>query len=330
MSFLYQTYSNNFLTRKSQTQAEKMMEAKDSIEEEWSDIGEDLQQELDTLPSVIHKFIKIATTSPDYISNTSHPHSSLANIYAVATTLQTSITPNTPPLKRNITLRDLAQRLHLWPTDIIVPLQADASLSVSLLNKYIKATLKQEMEFMEGCHAKEKLKETKVFMQIGGYHGAGKDSPTESLRKLGTLSYQACLVLERLEKILRMQVEKGVLEGEENLELKDLWNILPESNIFKREGKTKIEMREGLGDNRFKAFKAVENYRKAVNTASNELLRFLNEKNVEGQAGEKYIWDLREGIGKLSGAQTEYRIMKGQLRVVFDEERHKETKQRNS
>jgi hypothetical protein len=303
-------------------------ETEASIEEGWSDIGGDAPQELDTLPAIIHQFIKVVTTNTEYISNTTHPHTSLANIYAVATTLQASITPNTPPLKRNISLRDLAQRLHLWPTDIIDQLQRDASLSTSLLNEYIKATLKHEMEFVEKCYAKENLKETRVSMQIGNYHGAGEELPSVALKKLATLRYQACLVLERLETILTMQVEKGVLEGEENLELKDLKDMLPEINIVRNTAKEKMEMREGLCEHRANAFKAVQEYQNAVNTTSDELLRLLNEEECKEQPSGLNISELRKRIGKLCDTQTMYPPMKAQLRILFGEERCKDKRQR--
>jgi hypothetical protein len=288
-----------------------------SIEDGWSDLGEDLPQELDTLPSIIHKFIRIATTTPEYVNNTTYVHASLANIYAIATALQSSITPNTLPLKRNITLRDLAQRLHLWPTDIIVQLQRDASHSITLLDKYIRDTLKNKMDFIEKCHAKESLKHTRLSTQIGGYHGAGEELPMESLRNLATLRYQACLVLERLERIIRMQVEKDVLEGEQNLELKDIYDMLPEINKVVEKIPIKIECGSGLCRDRMNAFKAVEEYRHAINVVSEELLQLLNDHQAEEDSHDGHLSALGQGFAKMYDTQVSFEALRSQLDALL-------------
>jgi hypothetical protein len=45
-----------------------------------------------------------------------------------------------PPMKRDAGLRDLAQRLHLWPGDMAMQLQRDAVQAIDLLEKYIQGS----------------------------------------------------------------------------------------------------------------------------------------------------------------------------------------------
>jgi len=53
-----------------------------------------------------------------------------------------------PALKRDAGLRDLAQRLHLWPGDIAAELQRDALKALSLLEKYIRDGLATEIQYV--------------------------------------------------------------------------------------------------------------------------------------------------------------------------------------
>ncbi|EPE30070.1 hypothetical protein GLAREA_12793 [Glarea lozoyensis ATCC 20868] len=194
-----------WLLRKKETpEMDAASKTTESLEESWSDVGEESSKESDTLPSIIGKFVQVITTSPKYMANNSHSHTSLKNISNVATALQYAIKPNTPPSKRHTTLRDLALGLQLWPTDSNIQLQQDAARSIPLLHKYMRDTLKSELAFIEDLHAKERLKQTRLTTQIGGYHGAGEEPADDSLRKLATLRYQADNVLIKLEKIITM------------------------------------------------------------------------------------------------------------------------------
>jgi hypothetical protein len=72
----------------------------------------------------------------------------------VATWLEDASQPG-PALKRDAGLRDLAQRLHLWPGDIAAELQRDALKALSLLDKYIRDGLATEIQYVVGLSGNE-------------------------------------------------------------------------------------------------------------------------------------------------------------------------------
>jgi hypothetical protein len=105
------------------------------------------------LPNKIQQFIE-ATYETNAYQLRSHSHHSLSNAYMMATWLEDASQPGSA-LKRDAGLRDLAQRLHLWPGDIAAELQRDALKALSLLEKYIRDGLATEIQCVVGLSGNE-------------------------------------------------------------------------------------------------------------------------------------------------------------------------------
>jgi hypothetical protein len=105
------------------------------------------------LPSKIQQFIE-ATSETNAYRLRPHSHHSLLNAYRVATWLEEA-SQSVQALKRDAGLRDLAQRLHLWPGDMATELQRDALRAVILLENYIRDGLATEIQYVLGLSGNE-------------------------------------------------------------------------------------------------------------------------------------------------------------------------------
>jgi len=161
-----------------------------------------------SLPKKIGDFIE---ASSDTVANSerSHSHHSLVNAYMVATFLEEA-NQYVPPMKRDAGLRDLAQRLHLWPGDMAMQLQRDALHAIGLLEKYVEQILTEELRFVQRMIAPDS-KELR-----------------QRLKGLATMRVAALVDLHQLEDELRNQVSQHHLDfASTDLELHDLSPFIP-------------------------------------------------------------------------------------------------------
>ncbi|KAG4434629.1 hypothetical protein IFR05_009893 [Cadophora sp. M221] len=175
-------------------------------------------QELDpatsSLPTKIQQFIEINSGTSAYQAR-SYTHQSLVNSYMVATFLEEA-NQSVPSLKRNSGLRDLAQRLLLWPSDITMELQRDALKAVELLETYIKGSLDAEVKFVEGLEKKKRDAGFETVEKGGLELGMVRD---DALRDLGVLKVQL------KKQILNDDADEALEVGE--FELHDLAPFIP-------------------------------------------------------------------------------------------------------
>lgn len=256
---------------------------------------------LDTLPSLLFKFIQTAAKHPAYQGERSHVHTSIIYAYMIAVSLQSATVPSTPPFRRNIGLRDLAQRLHLWEVDVSPQVHRDALKAITLLDGYIRNALKAEMDFIEAVEAKVNKRPNN---QIGGLFGDGEVPASEAKRELAVLRYQSCLVLERLEKMLREQVIFGEVSGEEGLEMDDLRACLPQLLVQFLPKANDIHPNPALEKYKAEAFFAIEDYRHRVNVCTEELSQIMNTDagSAALQKGVTKLWDIESAYNKMTQA----------------------------
>ncbi|KAH9221759.1 hypothetical protein DL95DRAFT_455117 [Leptodontidium sp. 2 PMI_412] len=168
-----------------------------------------------SLPTKIQQFIEVDSCTSAY-QQRSYAHQSLVNSYVVATFLEEA-NQSVPPLKRNAALRDLAQRLLLWPGDITMELQRDALKAVELLESYVKGSLDAEVKFVEGFELERKMMK------------AGYEVVERGAYELATVRDDALRDL----KLLNMQLKKQILDGQDEgleigeFELHDLTPFIP-------------------------------------------------------------------------------------------------------
>lgn len=106
-----------------------------------------------SLPKKVREFLE-ASSDTTAFKQRSHPHRSIINTYMVVTFLEEA-SESRQPLKRDAGLRDLAQRLHLWPGDVARELQRDALQATELLTNYVKESLATEVKFVDRVSTKE-------------------------------------------------------------------------------------------------------------------------------------------------------------------------------
>ncbi|PMD16239.1 hypothetical protein NA56DRAFT_731526 [Hyaloscypha hepaticicola] len=167
--------------------------------------------QLGSLPTKIKKFIEVSSDANAY-RNRTHSHHSLLNAYMVATFLEEA-SQYVPPMKRDAGLRDLAQRLHLWPGDMAMQLQRDSLQAIELLEKYIQQTLTEELRFVE--RSSPQATENNL-------------SGQKTVEHMSEMKQQALQDLRRLKHELKEQVSKHHLDfSSTDLELHDLSPFIP-------------------------------------------------------------------------------------------------------
>jgi hypothetical protein len=167
--------------------------------------------QLGSLPTKIRKFIEVSSDADAY-RNRSHSHHSLVNAYMVATFLEEA-SQYVPPMKRDAGLRDLAQRLHLWPGDMAMQLQRDSLQAIELLEKYIQQSLTEELRFVERSSAQA---------------ADATPSRQKTVELMSEMKQQALEDLRRLKHELKEQVSKHHLDfSSTDLELHDLSPFIP-------------------------------------------------------------------------------------------------------
>lgn len=105
-----------------------------------------------SLPQKVKEFLEASSDTTTFRQR-SHPHRSIINAYMVATFLEEA-SQSHQPLKRDAGLRNLAQRLHLWPGDVARELQRDALKATELLTNYVKESLTAEVKFVHRVSTK--------------------------------------------------------------------------------------------------------------------------------------------------------------------------------
>ncbi|PMD64658.1 uncharacterized protein K444DRAFT_625322 [Hyaloscypha bicolor E] len=248
---------------------------------------------LGSLPMKIKRFIE-ASSDTDAYHQRSHSHHSLLNAYMVATFLEEA-SQYVPPMKRDAGLRDLAQRLHMWPGDMAMQLQRDALKAINLLERYIRQSLAEELKFVERSSAAR---------DVG-------DGPQERVRDMTQTIEEALEDLGQLKHELREQVLKHHLDfASTDLELHDLSPFIPGFTSARAKGphplaKTPESSRKqsvadlsasfnlltdsGLSPKRIEALAAIENFRDTVNSIAcdfadiigNGSMKALEERVVE-------------------------------------------------
>ncbi len=167
--------------------------------------------QLGSLPSKIKKFIEVSSDAEAY-RNRSHSHHSLLNAYMVAIFLEEA-SQYVPPMKRDAGLRDLAQRLHLWPGDMAMQLQRDSLQAIELLEKYIQQSLTEELRFVE-----------RSLPQATENITGGK----KAIEQMSEVKQKALEDLRRLKYELKDQVSKHHLDfSSTDLEIHDLSPFIP-------------------------------------------------------------------------------------------------------
>ena len=167
--------------------------------------------QLGSLPTRIRKFIEVSSDADAY-RNRSHSHHSLVNAYMVATFLEEA-SQYVPPMKRDAGLRDLAQRLHLWPGDMAMQLQRDSLQAIELLEKYIQQTLGEELRFVERTQTQAT---------------ENTASRQKTVEQMSEMKQHALEDLQRLKHELKEQVSKHHLDfSSTDLELHDLSPFIP-------------------------------------------------------------------------------------------------------
>jgi hypothetical protein len=167
--------------------------------------------QLGSLPSKIKKFIEVSSDADAY-RNRTHSHHSLLNAYMVATFLEEA-SQYVPPMKRDAGLRDLAQRLHLWPGDMAMQLQRDSLQAIELLERYIQQSLTEELRFVE----RSSVQATDA-----------TPSRQKTVELMSEMKQQAVQDLRRLKHDLKEQVSKHHLDfSSTDLELHDLSPFIP-------------------------------------------------------------------------------------------------------
>jgi hypothetical protein len=167
--------------------------------------------QLGSLPKQIKQFIEASSDTNAYRQR-SHSYHSLLNAYMVATFLEEA-SQYIPPMKRDAGLRDLAQRLHLWPGDMAMQLQRDALQAIELLNKYVEESLIEELKFVERSS-------TQCTNSVRG--------SARRVEEMTEMRQSAVESLSRLKSELKERVSKHHLDfSSTDLELHDLSPFIP-------------------------------------------------------------------------------------------------------
>lgn len=252
---------------------------------------------LGSLPKKIKHFIE-ASSEADAYHQRSHSHHSLLNAYMVATFLEEA-SQYVPPMKRDAGLRDLAQRLHLWPGDMAMQLQRDALQATELLEKYVEQTLTEELRFVERSVAQK------------------AEDQKQRLREMTEMKEIALENLSHLKRELREQILKHHLDfASTDLELHDLSPFIPGFTSARAKGLQALAKTgspslsssaaelsasfnllgsSGLSPERIEALAIVERFRDTVKAVADEITDIIENqpmKILEGKV-EKLV-DIQE------------------------------------
>jgi hypothetical protein len=255
-----------------------------------------------SLPKKIKDFIE-ASSDTDAYRQRSHSHHSLVNTYMVATFLEEA-NQYVPPLKRDAGLRDLAQRLHLWPGDMATQLQRDALQAIGLLEKYVEQILTEELKFVErtiivdSAQSKRRLKE------------------------LAEMKKAALADLHQLKDELKKQVSQHHMDfASTDLEIHDLSPFIPGFTSARAKGLKSLSrqsvtsssksvadlsasfnlpVQSGLSPERTEALAAIEKFRDMVNSVAEDFT------NVIGNGSMKI---LEERVEKMADVQDSFETM---------------------
>lgn len=158
------------------------------------------------------------------------------------------------------------------------------------------------MNFIELVEANQNKRPSN---QIGGLFGDGEAPASEAKREMGLLRYQAGIVLERLEKMVREQVMSGDVEGEEGSEIDNLRACLPQLLIQFFPKPNYVQPNAGIDDNyRNEALLAIGNYRHSVDACTKELLQIMiNDASTAAlQKAATKLWDIQGDYNKMARA----------------------------
>jgi len=237
---------------------------------------------LGSLPKKIKDFIE---ASSDTVANTqrSHSHHSLVNAYMVATFLEEA-NQYVPPMKRDAGLRDLAQRLHLWPGDMAMQLQRDALQAIGLLEKYVEQILTEELRFVQRTTALD------------------SEESRQRLKDLAEMRVGALVDLHQLKDELRNQVSRHHLDfASTDLELHDLSPFIPGFTSARAKGIQSLTTRSassstksvadlsasfnllvssGLSPERTEALAAIEKFRDSAKSVAQEFTDLIGNGSM--------------------------------------------------
>jgi hypothetical protein len=256
------------------------------------------------LPSKIQQFIE-ATSETNAYRLRSHSHHSLLNAYRVATWLEEA-SQSVQALKRDAGLRDLAQRLHLWPGDIATELQRDALRAVILLENYIRDGLATELQYVLGLSGNE-VRDEENRDRVADMTKA-KDEALSGLDALGAT--------------VRQNITTQHLTSTD-LELNDLCPFIPGFETAQTESPNIREAKTsptsswlasshpltastsnwanvGLGQDRLQALAAVELFRDKVNLVVDDFSEALQNNSLD---------NLKQKVESLSDILDSFEIM---------------------
>jgi hypothetical protein len=240
---------------------------------------------LGSLPKKIKQFIE-ASADTDAYHQRSHSHHSLLNAYMVATFLEEA-SQYVPPMKRDAGLRDLAQRLHLWPGDMAMQLQRDALQAIDLLERYIQQSLAEELKYVE---------RSSVTWDVG-------DGLQEKVQDMTQMKEAALEDLGQLKCELREQLSKHDLDfTSTDLELHDLSPFIPGFTSARAKGPHVIAkpqvssssqsvedlsisfnllINSGLSPERTDALAAIKNFRNTVNSVTEDFADIIENGSMK-------------------------------------------------
>lgn len=257
------------------------------------------------LPARIQQFIHTDAETAAYPQR-SHPHQSLRNAHTIAVLLEEASRPApVSALERNAGLRDLAQRLHVWPSDVAVELQRDALLAVRLLEDYVHEALDAELVFVERLEGK------------GG--GGASGARWERLERIRDgVVVDLGLLAEDVRRAVRTTEEQGGGGWEVN----DLALFIPGFGI-RREDVEHVERERRFlgedGEDGVEADSPDENSSRDVGSQSRRMARLVEqfEKKVEDACEEMKIaiWEANLGEtddaegGVVTGSEEEFDAM---------------------
>jgi hypothetical protein len=252
-----------------------------------------------SLPSKVKRFIEVGSDTLSYKTR-SHNHRSIINAYLVATFLEeAALCPQS--MKRNAGLRDLAQRLHLWPGDIASQLRKDATQAVELLEKYVRDLLNEEMKYANRSATKE----------LEGPEVEG----TRRVKEMMDMKEEAIIDLDSLKYELLAQVNATSQYYDEEYELYDLTPFIPgftsTRNKERSDGWEVMAERDDilaeeqlLSHTKKAALSAIDIYLEKA-----RIVIELRKNIVEDDSLE----DLRENLNKMLDIQTAFDVLEDKI-----------------
>jgi hypothetical protein len=224
-----------------------------------------------------------------------------------------------PALKRNAGLRDLAQRLHLWPGDIVVELQRDALKALSLLEKYIRDGLATEIQYVVGLSG----------------NGVQNEENRDKVADMTKAKDEAVRGLDALVARVRQKITKHHLTSTD-LELHDLCLFIPG---FTSAGTKSPKIRDAkisstsswstashpftaitsksanmeLSQDRLQALTAVELFRDNINLIVDDFSKALQDSSLDS---------LKQKVESLSDILDSFEIMGTEVSSLLHRDEH--------